>query len=549
MIVDKCRRARTIFARAVAIVVSPFVAGCAFGEPFVHPGDCLKAGPDDQNSELIVSASAGNIQNLRRVLARASLHCAAQLQIDGACLIKVRDLKGDTLEDVAARLSRNILYLKDPNATVQPQLQRVIGSVAVNFEIKGSGALEFSAAPGKSDSGSTVKPRYEYQAELKALNASDAWFDAPDADVLTAIIDTGVVVDHEDLLGKFQRGVSVGCTTSSCDGSLKSGIDVDDHGTLAAGIMAARRTGKEDSAGVAWNTRFISIMQGPRIDEFRSSCALQAAVNRHVDIVNISWNEIPNMDRTPKKPWRVFERYVHRAQDEGILLVLAAGNENVDVDQRLLNPLRLRAPNMLGVMSFDYNANAPTRESYGFHTVQIAAPNKASVTTGAESTHSYVSTLSAGTSWAAAFVSGAAALLKSHYRAADYDFLKWRIMANATPDERLRNLNESGGVLNLVRTIFPVESSTGDLSRTHDVPIDWKTGLRPDMCTRVSIQGRWTEGETKGPWFDIVVGTPNDGSEVVPTATLASVTQDHVQLRVDCPDHILGAESQPLPLH
>lgn len=539
-------------ATRAAVLVGIFVSGCASAGGAVDPSDCLKARFEEGKHEIVVTSADGDARRLRRTLKRARIPCVAQLQIDSACLIRVapREDKKETAESIASGLQLNIFERRGDIAP--PGVQETIGRVFVNFEIPGAPFVSgpFGKPIPTTDSKET-DPLLGDEVELAALGADAAWFDAQESKVLIAVIDGGVNYKHPDLIDRFEKGVTVGCPRGPCDGS-PYGLDGGPaHGTEVAGIILASRFNRHGGAGVAWNTRFVSINYGPMKDEFRMSCALQKAIEWQVAIVNGSWTEIRDNDHPIKKPWKLFEKYVRRAQEDGILLVLAAGNHKKDVDQWPLNPLRLKAPNMLGVMSFDVTKDALTTDNIGRSTTHIAAPDYAHATTctGSQCPDGYSTSDGSGTSWSAAYVSGAAALLKSHYPKSDYDFLKWRIMANAKPDERLRALNASGGRLNLVSTIFPVVSQYGDLSRDHETPVNWKTGLRVDMCAKVSIQARSIDGEKKGAWFTIFSETPNDGLENIPSTALAELTDDRVQIRVQCPDEILGADSLPIPLH
>ena len=535
-------RMRNIALASIGILVASLGAQRVIADELVDSNSCLNANYKKGQAELIVTASPSGAARLNQVLDQAKLGCVAQLQVDSACLVQIKPgkAKSTSIDSIAEQLRSNIFAL---SGSVAPKdTQDVIGEVIVNLDFEQPSV----------DSTTTVEiedPLFNGQVELQALNAEVAWADARASNVLTAIIDSGVRLDHQDLTGQFLRGTSIGCQAGPCDGTPNHADFNKHHGTRVAGILAAKKGNPFGGVGVAWNTKFMSIYYGPVVDQYRMSCALQYAISKNVDIVNAIWTGGKEPGEYQRYPWDVFEQYVRLAQSREMLIVFAAGNEGVDLDFETRYPVNLKLPNVLVAMEFDVSADEGPDSNFGHATVHIAAPNHASVTTCIESTDCYVETEEPGSSWSAAYVSGAAALLKSRYPHMGYDFLKWRIVANATPDARLTALNQSGGRLNLVGTIYPITAWHGFLSRTQGSPIIWKSGIRADMCASVSIEGREVSGATLGNYFQILANTPNDGVEELPHAAIAAVTQNKLQLRVKCPGSGPIAESLPLLLN
>jgi hypothetical protein len=529
-----------------AAIFATFAAGRAVAANLVDAQDCLKATYVPGKAELIITAAEGEASRLRKVLAEADLDCVAQLQVDAACLVRVNPWKGETIESIAEQLRGNIFALKEGVAPLEKQA--AIGNVIVNLGFNSAKDAVVPPVTAPEQSALPLDPLLPQQLELTALHAEQAWLDAPPSRVTTAIIDTGIMMDHEELDGQFDGGTSIGCHTQPCDGRPDPHDVEQHHGTRVAGIIAAKKNNPFGGAGVAWNTRFLSIYYGPRVTQYRMSCALQYAISQGADIVNASWTGGKDPGEYNDFPWDVFAKYVDLARAKGILIVLAAGNDGVDVDVETRYPLNLRLPNMLGVMEFDELEDEVPDSNYGRLTIDIAAPNFAKVTTCLESKHCYTETESPGSSWSTAYVSGAAALLKSHYPKENYDFLKWRIMANAIADARLACKNQSHGRLDLVHTIYPVTTRDGALSRTSDTRISWRKGIRPDMCKWVAIDGRARGNGAAGAYIPLIDSTPNNGKADIPHAKLASVAEDSFQIRVQCLDGTPGAMSLPLPL-
>lgn len=86
-------------------------------------------------------------------------------------------------------------------------------------------------------------PLFDQQWGLQRIGAESAWSVTKGKGVLIAIIDTGVALQHPDLVARLVPGASVVDNRSAQDGH--------GHGTLVAGIAAASADNNEGIAGVA----------------------------------------------------------------------------------------------------------------------------------------------------------------------------------------------------------------------------------------------------------------------------------------------------------
>jgi len=86
------------------------------------------------------------------------------------------------------------------------------------------------------------------QWSLAKIHAPEAWAHTTGRGVRVGIVDTGVDLNHEDLVGKVVEGTS--CVGAAGDPAKCSGSPQDDqgHGTHVAGIIAAI---KDNGIGVA----------------------------------------------------------------------------------------------------------------------------------------------------------------------------------------------------------------------------------------------------------------------------------------------------------
>src|SRR5690606_24134747 len=99
------------------------------------------------------------------------------------------------------------------------------------------------------------------------------------------------------------------------------------------------------------------------------------------------------------------------AEQAGVVIVAAAGNDGVDLDGRSFVPATLPHSNVVAVTATDRRNELAPRSNFGVQTVELAAPGVEIVTTTIDSLGRYRTR--SGTSFAAPHVSAAFALMKS----------------------------------------------------------------------------------------------------------------------------------------
>lgn len=231
------------------------------------------------------------------------------------------------------------------------------------------------------------------------VHATAAWEETKGAaEVVIAVIDTGVDYDHPDLKAKV---VSNGRNFITGEGDA---ADDHGHGTHVAGIIAADTNNGQGIAGVAWNCRVLPLkaidkdgegFYGPLID------AILWASDNGASVINMSLGGDESADAL-----RDALRY---AVNRKIVCVASAGNDGVDVDYPAAYD-----EYVLAVAATDYNDARPDWSSPGSQ-VDVAAPGVQILSTlptwywGPGSLpYGYAD----GTSQAAPHVAGLAALLK-----------------------------------------------------------------------------------------------------------------------------------------
>lgn len=300
---------------------------------------------------------------------------------------------------------------------------------------------------------------------------ADADIDAPEAwdlqcgasNVVVAVIDSGVWLTHEDLAANLWRnpgevpgnGVDDdgngfvddvhGLNATAGNGKVGDGAG---HGTHLAGIIGAVGNNGLGVAGVAWRVqimacRFLASDGSGSISD--AVTCIEYARTMGARIINASW--VGTNDSV------ALSLAVARARDAGILFVAAAGNSALDIDRSTCSPPNLPYENVLSVGASSRADTLWDRSNYGATNVDLAAPGLDISSTYFIADNNYVAMT--GSSQAAAFVSGAAALVWAAFPAADYLEVISRIRYGTDPVPALRGRCQTGGRLNLRMALDP----------------------------------------------------------------------------------------------
>ncbi len=275
--------------------------------------------------------------------------------------------------------------------------------------------------------------------------------------ITVAVIDTGVTT-HPRLPEVIDGGDFI-------DSGLETTFDCDAHGTVVAGVIAARDTG-DGIVGVAPDVRLLSLRQTSAklsdsgSDQARSGTlaslteALASAIDQGATVVNVSvvsclppptdaLGPVITVDTTE------FDRVMQRAEAEGVVVVAAAGNVNNACPtgstvypahhEKVVGVAALQDP----FTKTDYTLESPF--------LQVSAPGTvyAGLNAGGDGlSHGVLGSTEVipyeGTSFAAPFVSGVVALLQQRYPQASAAEIRSILYASVDP---------SSGMVDATRTI------------------------------------------------------------------------------------------------
>ena len=192
--------------------------------------------------------------------------------------------------------------------------QNQVGYVTSLFNQSGSHYVEPASivtaiAPGGND--------FNKQWALSKIQAVDAWqVTSGSPDILIAVLDTGIDLQHEDLADKVVASVNF------TDSPTVS--DVYGHGTHVAGIIAASADNDFGIAGLAPDCRLMNVKVAN--DRGLTDAATVAkgivwAIDNGAKVINLSL--------TIPEPTQSLEEAVDYAWSKGAVIIAAAGNDGI----------------------------------------------------------------------------------------------------------------------------------------------------------------------------------------------------------------------------
>lgn len=226
------------------------------------------------------------------------------------------------------------------------------------------------------------------------------------------------------------------------------------HGTHVAGIIAGSPQGKEVQYGVASRVaKIMSVRTVPNGDERDKDVAnaIKYAVDNGAKVLNMSFGK-------PVSPGKnvVWDAFKY-AQDKGVLLVKAAGNENEDVAEHTAYPTNFKNAtdetpfvNNVLVVGASTNDNGALRagfSNFNKKMVNVFAPGQEIYSTVPHNEYKYLQ----GTSMASPVVAGAAAVLLAYMPGLTPAQIIESLVksSNASTANGFTDFSQAGGVIDL----------------------------------------------------------------------------------------------------
>ena len=230
------------------------------------------------------------------------------------------------------------------------------------------------------------------------ISAAEAWdIETGSHDVVIAVIDSGVAFDHPDLKNNVWVNTKE-IPDNGIDDDGNGYIDdvhgwdfvnndnnpsdysrdmyCDGHGTHVAGIIAARGNNDLGVSGVMWQARIMplqvfdlfekgSFMEAI-IKEYNIALAVVYAVNNGAKIINMSLG----CGHYSNTQYSV----LNYADQNGVLVVAAAGNEGDNNDLVRKYPASYDLPNIISVAATNELDELSSYSNHGLQSVDVAAP-------------------------------------------------------------------------------------------------------------------------------------------------------------------------------
>jgi subtilisin family serine protease len=312
------------------------------------------------------------------------------------------------------------------------------------------------------------------------ISAVSAWdTETGSADIVVGVVDTGIHFEHPDLAENiweapraFTVPVAGGVTceekTHGFNAPAKTCVPSEPeesgetHGTRVAGIIGARGNNKIGIAGVNWTARLMGLRTHDASGQIKdcrdvvNAIAFAVEVKKlpslaNVRVLNNSYGYSTTQDTIC--PSNSLADAISEANAADILFVASAGDGVMGVGQnndvRPHYPSNYNIPNVIAVAATKENDRLASFSNYGLKTVHLGAPGANITSTNRPNLYRRGS----GTSFAAPFVSGAAALILSHCPTLTTAALKACILDNADEVPSLATRLPNGRRLNVKRAM------------------------------------------------------------------------------------------------
>jgi thermitase len=232
----------------------------------------------------------------------------------------------------------------------------------------------------------------EYQWNLPIIETENGWtFGKGSEDVVVAVIDTGVDINHPDLMDQFVQGYNF----------INEGRDpLDDvgHGTHVAGVVSAVVNNVEGIAGMSWYNKIMPIKVLDHTgagSTYNVALGIIWAVDHGADVINMSLGNYTDAE--------FLHDAIKYAYNKDVILVAATGNDNT------ADPGYPAAyPEVLAVSATDAGRQKAPFSNYGEY-VDVVAPGVNIPSTYPQNQYAALS----GTSMASPHAAALAAMIRS----------------------------------------------------------------------------------------------------------------------------------------
>jgi subtilisin family serine protease len=278
-----------------------------------------------------------------------------------------------------------------------------------------------------------------------------------------AILDTGIDTDHPDLASNVYKSSDKPNNGKDDDkngyvddtygwnviNGKGSGEDDNGHGTHVSGIVAGHGNNANGISGVCWSAKLVAVKFMNSKGKGSTSDAIDGidyAVKNGAKIINCSFGSSSKSS--------ALHDAVDYAQDHNVLLVVAAGNDGENIDKNPTYPASFTDSNILAVAASTDEDTLASFSNFGSTAVDVAAPGDNVYSTYKGGGYRYLS----GTSMAAPYAAGTAAMLRKQESDATYGDLRYAIRHKVDTPPALAGKVAYNGRLNVQKALAAIPS-------------------------------------------------------------------------------------------
>ncbi|MBC7538185.1 MAG: S8 family serine peptidase [Bacteriovorax sp.] len=212
------------------------------------------------------------------------------------------------------------------------------------------------------------------------MKLESAWSLITDcSSVIVAVVDSGVNYNHNDLAANmWDGGVSFPKHGYNFVESTNDPMDKNGHGTHVAGTIGAVGDNGIGTTGVCWKANIMAV----RVMD-ASGSGTTSNIIQGVDFAVANGAKVINMSIGGSTFDPAFNTAITNAKTSGVLVVVAAGNsnENVDSGSTPSYPCNYAQSNVLCVAALTQNFSLASFSNYGTTSVDVGAPGTNIVST------------------------------------------------------------------------------------------------------------------------------------------------------------------------
>jgi subtilisin family serine protease len=218
---------------------------------------------------------------------------------------------------------------------------------------------------------------------------------------------------------------------------------------MMAGVIGAVGNNGKGGAGVTWRVRLLACRSFAT-----QTSGFDSDIIEGLEFARTNGAQVINMSLGGAGFSSSLSNAIFAAREAGIIVVASSGNEGVNVDVSPRFPACYQIDNIISVAASTRTDALWSSSNYGATNVDLAAPGQQINSTFAFGDAQYL-TLTGGSSFSAAYVSGACALLRAKYPTETHQQIIARVLNGVDPLPSLAGKCVTSGRLNLRKALSP----------------------------------------------------------------------------------------------